>query len=365
MVETLFAQYFSRNKVADEKGFPWFGDHLRYTGPGTTDYNKQVSDHLYDIAFNHGPKNGTLHFLPLDQRREHPGGNALSSNKPRTRLNDDYFDPIRMLTLAEDLDMNGLALHPDWAQIHKSMGLKVPLILKVTGTTNIATRATGKPESDLLLHGVQGIMGAARDLEAKAIGATYYMGSSANPFVARDMAIVFEAAKQVGLPVIVWSYPRGPEVDKLGQDAFHTVFGAVTDGCSIGAHVLKVNKPSAPTPEQKAYALENYGPLKGTVAWEEKNTDLRTMLSTLSETAHESGVGLILSGGSKSDPYGVLDLVQVAMDGGVDGIINGRNISTTEADPTGAETNNQMSQLEMLEETRRILADYARYRLGV
>jgi class I fructose-bisphosphate aldolase len=357
MMEVLLAQYLQRSGIIDETAWPNLVEHVRFTGRGASDYDKAVRDSLIAMLWEHGAKNGTAHFLPLDQFLEHPGGNFLG-----TGLNEDYANPIVMLTLAQDTDMNGVALHPGWARIYKAMGLSVPLILKVSGSTNYGAKASGRPESDLLIGRATQMVEAAEYYGASALGYTYYMGSSAQPFNHRDYAEVLQAARMAALPLIVWSYPRGSEIDKVGKDSFTTVLGAVTSAINIGGDILKINFPKPLTDAQAAYLLENYkDTLSSALEWQKGKSGL-DMMRQIVKVADQAGVGIIVSGGEKTNPLDVVSRVQTAMRAGTTGIINGRNVSTAEDDTVGKEKTNPLSQTQIIAETRRVLEDYPRQR---
>lgn len=357
MIDVLEGQYLDKSAYLEEMVYPNPLEHIRFTGPGATDADKRVSDKLASIMFDHGAKNGTLHFLPLDQLLEHPGGNGIGVG-----LNDKYFDPVAMLTLAQDHDMNGVAIHPGWARTHKAMGLTVPMILKISGSTNYGLNASGgRAQSDLLASNVAE---TAEYYGASAIGYTYYMGSPSQAFVHRDYRQVVEGARRAGLPLIVWAYPRGPEMTKVGLNSPTTVLGAVTAASSIGGDVLKINIPQPMTDEQYDYTKTTYGKvLGGALAWSAPLMKAGNVLEVLKRIVHIAtlnGVGIITSGGSKANAQDVVGRVELAMNAGAMGIINGRNVSTTMDDVTGAESNNQLSQHDVIKESRRVLAAYSR-----
>ena len=55
-----------------------------------------------------------------------------------------------------------------------------------------------------------------------------------------------EEAKAAGLAVVVWSYPRGPMLDKTGETAFDICAYAAHMAALLGAHIIKVKPPTEP-----------------------------------------------------------------------------------------------------------------------
>jgi hypothetical protein len=78
---------------------------------------------------------------------------------------------------------------------------------------------------------------------------------------------VREDAQRLGMPLIVWSYPRGAAVDaKGGKDSFYAVDYAARTASELGADAVKVNFPH---PEKESGAagpyLSEFSPQQGRV----------------------------------------------------------------------------------------------------
>src|SRR2546423_15149996 len=56
---------------------------------------------------------------------------------------------------------------------------------------------------------------------------------------------IAEEAKNAGLAVVVWSYPRGSSLSKEGETAIDVVAYAAQIAAQLGAHIIKVKLPSA------------------------------------------------------------------------------------------------------------------------
>src|SRR4029077_185828 len=81
-------------------------------------------------------------------------------------------------------------------------------------------------------------------LGADAVGYTLYVGT---PGQERDCATCLRVradAERFGMPLIVWSYPRGAAIDaKGGKDSFYAVDYAARTASELGADVVKLNFP--------------------------------------------------------------------------------------------------------------------------
>jgi class I fructose-bisphosphate aldolase len=259
---------------------------------------------LHRIIYQFGLKNGTALFLPYDQGLEHG---------PR-----DFFenpaagDPKYIVKLAVEGGFNGVALQIGTAEkFFWDYAGEVPLILKLNGRTEIPP--AGAPRSPLNAS----VADAVR-LGADAVGYTLYVGSEQQEADFEALARVRQDAHRSGLPLIVWSYPRGKAVDaKGGKDSFYQVDYAARTAAELGADIVKVNFPKGGSVEgvPKAYAQQ--------VADQEA---VNKVVASAVRTP------VLLSGGEKGGDEEVLDKARMAMEAGALGLIFGRNIWQREHD---------------------------------
>src|SRR5919108_75083 len=190
---------------------------LAELGPGT---GKKAR--LHRILYQHGLRNGTAMFLPYDQGLEHG---------PR-----DFFDnpaagdPRYIIKLAVEGGFNGVAIQVGTAEkFFWDYAGEVPLLLKLNGRTEIPSAAA--PRSPLNAS----VEDAVR-LGADAVGYTLYVGSEQQEADFEAFAQVRRDAHRFGLPLIVWSYPRGKAVDaKGGKNSFYQVDYASRTASELGA----------------------------------------------------------------------------------------------------------------------------------
>jgi fructose-bisphosphate aldolase, class I len=259
---------------------------------------------LHRIIHQFGLKNGTALFLPYDQGLEH-GPRDFFEN-PAAR------DPKYIVKLAVEGGFNGVALQIGTAEkFFWDYAGEVPLILKLNGRTEIPP--AGAPRSPLNAS----VADAVR-LGADAVGYTLYVGSEQQEADFEALARVRQDAHRSGLPLIVWSYPRGEAVDaKGGKDSFYEVDYAARTAAELGADIVKVNFPKGGSVDgvPKAYARQ--------VADQEA---VNAVVASAVRTP------VLLSGGEKGGDEEVLDKARMAMEAGALGLIFGRNIWQREHD---------------------------------
>jgi class I fructose-bisphosphate aldolase len=255
---------------------------------------------------NHGALAGTGKFviLPVDQGFEHGPARSFAPNPPA-------YDPDYHAQLAIDAGCNAYAAPLGFleASADKFAG-QVPLILKLNNSDTLA-------KVDQPLSAVTGSVKDALRLGCSAIGYTIYPGSGArNPMFERLRELILEA-KEVGLPTVVWAYPRGAGLSKEGEQAVDVVAYAAQISCQLGAHIVKVKPPHdyVEQPEAKK-VFENYKIATKTLA---------DRVRHVIQSAFNGRRIVIFSGGETKDEGALLEDVRGIAAGGGFGSIIGRN----------------------------------------
>ncbi|HTJ28204.1 MAG TPA: fructose-bisphosphate aldolase [Candidatus Limnocylindria bacterium] len=255
---------------------------------------------LYNMMYGHGPGNGTLMLLPIDQGLEHGPIDFFD--------NPDALDTDWVLRLAVEGNFSGIAYHIGLAEkYHKQYAGRVPLVLKINGKTNV-------PPDDESFSSLTSTVEDAVRLGADAVGYTLYVGS---PNQAADIEQANEVRRECeryGMPLIVWSYPRGSAIKaKGGQDSLYAVDYAARVACEIGADIVKLNVPKSE--EAAAASPKPY------------NTLTMSELDGLRKVVKSAGRTLVLvSGGSKMGDDDTVHKARLAMESGCVGLIFGRNM---------------------------------------
>ena len=256
---------------------------------------------LHRLLYKHGPANGTLLFLPIDQGLEH-GPRDFFPNPPAK-------DPEFQLRLAKEGNFSGIVFQIGIAEkyMQKYAG-DVPLVLKLNGKTEIPSDK--QPISPVIAS----VEDAVR-LGADAVGYTLYVGSPLQAADFEQFRKVREDADRYGMPIIVWAYPRGEAIEaKGGRDSFYAVDYAARVANELGADVVKINIPKL-NPEKDAAAPKPYNSMQISVE------------DAARQVVASAGRALVLfSGGEMLGEGDLIEKARVAMDGGATGLIFGRNV---------------------------------------
>ena len=256
---------------------------------------------LHRLLYEFGPGNGTLMLLPIDQGIEH-GPRDFFPN-PASK------DPEYQFKLAAEAGYSALACQIGMAEkYYPDYAGRVPLILKVNGKTDV-------PSAAKALSTCNASVEDAVRLGADAVGYTLYVGSPRQDEDLAQLRQVRQDCDRFGMPLIVWSYPRGEAIDaKGGANSFYAIDYAARLAMEMGADVVKLNMPKI-NPETDKNAPAPYNELE--VTQEE----------AIRQCVESAGRSLVvLSGGSKVGDETVLQNTQQIMDAGGSGVIFGRNV---------------------------------------
>ncbi len=256
---------------------------------------------LHRLMYEHGPANGTLMLLPIDQGLEHGPVDFFS--------NPDSLDTDWIYRLAVEGNFSGIALHIGLAEkYHKAYAGRVPLVLKINGKTNLP------PDDDAFSSLTSSVEDAVR-LGADAVGYTLYVGSAAQDVDIAQCNDVRRECEKYGMPLIIWAYPRGLAVKaKGGIDSLYAIDYATRVACELGCDIVKLNEPkwdaTTAAKSPKPYDTLQFDDVQG-----------------LSKVVKSAGRTLVLvSGGSKMGDDATIHKAKVAMEAGCVGMIFGRNM---------------------------------------
>jgi class I fructose-bisphosphate aldolase len=248
---------------------------------------------------------GKLVILPVDQGFEHGPARSFAPNPPG-------YEPHYHWQLAVDAGLSAFAaplgMIEDGADTFAG---QVPTILKV----NSANSLNGEKEGP-----VQAITAGVQDalrLGCSAIGYTIYPGSANAYDMMNDLRELTAEAKDAGLAVVVWSYPRGKYVTKEGETGFDVIAYAAHMAALMGAHVIKVKLPTDYLEAGEAKKV-----------YEAQNIPRATLTERVSHIVQSCFGGrriVVFSGGAKKGEDSLYDEAKAIRDGGGNGSIIGRN----------------------------------------
>ncbi|MGD8322331.1 MAG: fructose-bisphosphate aldolase [Gemmatimonadota bacterium] len=255
---------------------------------------------LHRMMYEHGLKNGTLLILPIDQGLEH-GPVDFFPNPPSA-------DPNFQWRLAVEGNYNAIALHYGLARKYMSEWAgRIPLVLKLNGKTSIPSDAEA-------LSTLTGSVEDAVAMGADAVGYTLYVGSPRQDDDFLQLQSVREDCDRYGMPLVVWSYPRGSAIEgKGGRDSLYAVEYAARVALELGADVVKLNLPKHSDKDKdqpKKYQAIDFDDAEAA-----------------RRVVQQAGRCLVLfSGGSKLGDEDVMHKAKVVMEAGAVGLIFGRNM---------------------------------------
>lgn len=255
---------------------------------------------------NHGVLGGTgkLVILPVDQGFEHGPARSFAANPAG-------YDPRFHFDLAIEAGCNAHAapLGAIEAAGYDYVG-EIPLILKANNNDLLHSFEDPIPS-------VNASVSDALRLGCAAIGFTIYPGSARAKEMYEEVADMAAEARDAGLAVVIWSYPRGSGLSKEGEIAVDIVAYAAHIAAQLGAHFIKVKVPTGRVESPEARKI-----------YEAKNIQIGTVVERVRHVVQSAFNGrrvVIFSGGPAKETDSVLEEVRRIKEGGGFGSIIGRN----------------------------------------
>jgi len=245
---------------------------------------------------------GRLVILPVDQGFEHGPARSFAANPAG-------YDPHYHFQLAVDAGLSAFAAPLGMLEAGAaSFAGAVPTILKLNSSNSLST---------IKDQAVTGSVADALRLGCSAIGFTIYPGSEYCFEQMEELRELTEEAKSVGLAVVVWSYPRGPLIDKAGETAVDICAYAAHMAALMGAHIIKVKPPTAHLSLEAAKKV-----------YLAQKIDISTPIARYAHIVQSCFAGrrlVVFSGGDSRTLDDLYDDVRAIRDGGGTGCIIGRN----------------------------------------
>ncbi len=248
---------------------------------------------------------GKLVILPVDQGFEHGPARSFAKNSLG-------YDPHYHFKLAINAGLSAFAAPLGMLEAGAdTFAGQIPLIMKVN-SSNSLSREKGAPT-----QAITGSVSEAIRLGCSAVGFTIYPGSDAALDMITEIQEIALEAKDAGLAVVVWSYPRGGDISKEGETAIDIVSYAAHIAALVGAHIIKVKPPTSfieLSEAKKVYMSENIS--------------IDTLTDRIKHVVQSCFNGrrlVVFSGGNSRDNDSLLKEVKELYLGGASGSIIGRN----------------------------------------
>ena len=248
---------------------------------------------------------GKLVILPVDQGFEHGPARSFAKNSLG-------YDPHYHFKLAINAGLSAFAAPLGMLEAGAdTFAGQIPLIMKIN-SSNSLSREKGAPT-----QAITGSVSEAIRLGCSAVGFTIYPGSDAALDMITEIQEIALEAKDAGLAVVVWSYPRGGDISKEGETAIDIVSYAAHMAALVGAHIIKVKPPTSfieLSEAKKVYMSENIS--------------IDTLTDRIKHVVQSCFNGrrlVVFSGGNSRDNDSLLKEVKELYLGGASGSIIGRN----------------------------------------
>lgn len=268
--------------------------------------NAGVKSNLARIL-NHGILKGTGRclILPVDQGFEHGPARSFA-------INPSGYDPRYHFQLAIEAGCNAYTAPLGFLEAGAAeFAGEIPMILKVNNHEVL------HDEKDPISAVTSGVHDALR-LGCAAVGFTIYPGSAHGKEMYEQLREIAQEAKDHGLAVVVWSYPRGSQISKEGETAMDVVAYAAQIAAQLGAHIIKVKLPTDHLEQAAAKKV-----------YETQQVPIKTLAERVRHVVQASFDGrriVIFSGGvTKEDDKAIFAEARAIRDGGGFGSIMGRN----------------------------------------
>ena len=258
---------------------------------------------------HHGRLAGTgkMVILPVDQGFEHGPDQSFCPNP-------DAYNPHYHWELAITAGCNAFAAPLGFIEAGaRQYAGQIPTILKINNSDLLFKDSNPIPA---ITSGIN----AALRLGCVAIGFTIYPGSAYRKDMYEEIAELIEDAKQAGLVIVIWSYPRGEGLSKEQETALDVVSYAAHIAAQLGAHIIKIKPPS--------FAFKNESVYKSSTQ-EDKGLDHLKALSQRTALVRKAAFDgrriVIFSGGVAKTEDALLEEIRQLYEGGSFGSIIGRN----------------------------------------
>lgn len=248
---------------------------------------------------------GKMIILPVDQGFEHGPARSFAPNPAA-------YDPHYHYQLAVDAGLNAYAAPLGMLEAGAdTFAGQIPTILKANSANSLMSDTAGKNQA------VTASVNDALRLGCSAIGFTIYPGSDMALDMFEEIRELREEAAAVGLPTVIWSYPRGEALTKDGETAIDIGAYAAQIAALLGAHIIKIKLSTDHLELGEAKKV-----------YEKHAIDVASAAARVRHCMQAAFNGrriVVFSGGAAKGADAVYEDARAIRDGGGNGSIIGRN----------------------------------------
>jgi fructose-bisphosphate aldolase, class I len=157
----------------------------------------------------------------------------------------------------------------------------------------------------------------ALELGCSAIGFTIYPGSPHQYEMFEEVREGIAEARAVGLPTVIWAYPRGGDLLPEDENALDVIATSVQIATQLGAHIIKAKLPT-----------ERIARKENRAAYDSIHSDFSRAANRVAHIVQAAFAGrrlVVFSGGPAKDLETLYDEARAIREGGGNGSIVGRN----------------------------------------
>lgn len=245
---------------------------------------------------------GKLVILPVDQGHEHGPDKSFM-------VNPEAYDPIYHYELAIEAGLSAYAAPLGFLEAGaETYAGQIPTILKINSSNSL---------SSIKNQSKNGTVKEALRLGCAAVGFTIYPGSDYQYDMIEEFKEISFEASEAGLPSVLWSYPRGANIDKDSETSIDTIAYAAHIAALLGAHIIKVKPPSS--------SVANSDLKKQYSEFFSNIDSLSERIKHIKKSAFNSKKLVVFSGGNAKGTQEMLEEIEQIKNGGGNGSIIGRN----------------------------------------
>ena len=245
---------------------------------------------------------GRLLILPVDQGHEHGPDKSFLTNI-------EAYDPSYHYKLAIDAGLSAYAAPLGFLEAASdSFAGQIPTILKINSSNSLLNQKN---------QSINGSVKEALRLGCSAVGFTVYPGSEYQYDMMEEFKEISREATEHGLPSVLWSYPRGPNITKEDETSIDIIGYAAHIAAQLGAHIIKVKPPT-----------ENVSKNELKKTYQDNNIIISTLSSRINHIKKCAFSGkriVVFSGGNAKSQEDLFEEIKNIRDGNGNGSIIGRN----------------------------------------